>query len=69
MNEMNQIGIYQMTRKDYKIYGDRVHKYYVTINAESPDIAWDAAQAMSTDKWQEIPTDDVVDPYHVEEYN
>ncbi|NDB59580.1 hypothetical protein EB001_14180 [bacterium] len=54
-------------RKDYKVYGDKVHKYYVTINADSADIAWDAAQAMTTDMWQAVPTDDVIDPYHVEE--
>jgi hypothetical protein len=54
-------------RKDYKVYGDIVHKYYVTINAESADIAWEAAQGMSTHMWQQIPTDDVIDLYHVEE--
>lgn len=56
-------------RKDYKVYGDVVQKYYVTVNAESPDIAWEAARLMTTNQWQQIPTDDVIDPYHVEEYN
>jgi len=56
-----------MTRKDYKVYGDIVHKYYVTVNAESPEIAWEAAEMMLTNQWERIPTDDVIEPYHVEE--
>jgi hypothetical protein len=56
-------------RKDYKVYGDKVHKYYVTINADSPEIAYEAAQQMSTDKWEEVPTDDVIEPYQVQEMN
>ena len=51
----------------YKVYGDKVQKYYVTINANSPEVAYDAAQDVSTDKWQAIPTDDVIEPYQVEE--
>lgn len=56
-----------MTRKDYKVYGDIVHKYYVTVNAESPEIAWEAAEMMLTNQWERVPTDDVIEPYHVEE--
>ena len=56
-------------RKDYKVYGDKVHKYYVTINADSPEIAYEAAQGMSTNQWQEVPTDDSIEPYQVEEMN
>ena len=51
----------------YKVYGDKVQKYYVTINANSPEVAYDEAQDVSTDKWQAIPTDDVIEPYQVEE--
>ena len=51
----------------YKVYGDKVQKYYVTINANSPEVAYDEAQGVSTDKWQAIPTDDVIEPYQVEE--
>jgi hypothetical protein len=58
-----------MTRKDYKVYGDKVHKYYVTINAESQEIAWDAAAAMSSDQWFELETDDTIEPFSIEEYN
>ena len=53
--------------KEFKVYGDKVQKYYVTVNANSPEVAYDAAQDVSTDKWQEIPTDDVIEPYQVEE--
>ena len=58
-----------MTRKDYIVYGDKVHKYYVTVNAESPDIAWDAAASMSTDKWFEMENDSIIEPFSVEEQN
>ena len=51
----------------YKVYGDKIQKYYVTVNANSPEVAYDAAQDVSTDKWQAIPTDDVIEPYQVEE--
>lgn len=56
-------------RKDYRVYGDKVHRYYVTINAESPDIAWDAAASMSSEKWSELETDSIIEPFSVEEYN
>jgi len=57
------------TRKDYKVYGDLTLKYSVTVNAESPEIAYDAARSMTTDQWSLVPTDEVIDPYLVEEYN
>ena len=56
-----------MARKDYKVFGDKLSKYYVTINAESPDIAWDAAANMDTNQWEQVPTDYIIEPYAIEE--
>ena len=56
-----------MTRKDYKVFGDKVSKYYVTINAESPDIAWEAAAEMPTHQWEQVPIDNIIEPYSIEE--
>ena len=56
-----------MSRKDYKVFGDRVHKYYVTVNAESPDIAWEAAAGLETHQWEEVPIDNYIEPYEVKE--
>jgi hypothetical protein len=56
-----------MTRKDYIVFGDRVHKYSVTVNAESPEIAWEAAAGLDTHQWEQVPTDDIIEPYAVEE--
>ena len=58
-----------MTRKDYIVYGDKVHRYSITVNAESREIAWDAAASMEAHKWSELETDDTIEPHSVEEYN
>lgn len=55
------------TRKDYKVFGDKINKYYVTVNAESPEIAWEAAAGLDTHQWEQVPTDYIIEPYHVEE--
>jgi uncharacterized protein YbdZ (MbtH family) len=54
-------------RQDYKIYGDRIQKFYVTINAESHDLAWEAAERIPAEGWTEIPTNDLIEPYNVVE--
>lgn len=58
-----------MTRKDYIVYGDKVHRYYITVNAESREIAWDAAASMEAHQWFELETDDIIEPHSVEEQN
>lgn len=54
-------------RQDYKIYGDRMQEFYVTVSAESHDLAWEAAKQIPAAGWTEIPTDDVIEPYNVVE--
>lgn len=56
-----------MSRKDYKVFGDKIAKYYVTVNAESPDIAWEAAAGLETHQWEQVPIDNMIEPYAVEE--
>ena len=66
MNEMNQIGMYQMTK--YRVYGDKTHKYYIDVEAESKEQAYDIAVQMNS-VWSDVETDDVIEPYLVEEQN
>jgi len=54
-------------KKDYKVHADKIHKYTAIIEAESPEIAWEHAKEMSTNVWQEVPSDDPIEPYNVEE--
>jgi uncharacterized protein YbdZ (MbtH family) len=54
-------------RQDYKIYGDRTQKFYVIINAESHDLAWESALRIPAEGWTEIPTNDMIEPYNVVE--
>jgi|694.fasta_scaffold17327_25 hypothetical protein len=54
-----------MTRKDYRVYGDMIHKYYLDISAESPELAWEGARLVPTNEWNEITIDSIVDPYNV----
>ena len=54
-------------RQDYKIYGDRMQEFYVTVNADSNDLAWEAAKRIPAEGWTEIPTDDMIEPYNVVE--
>ncbi len=56
-----------MTRKDYRVYGDMNHRYYVDISAESPELAWEGARQVPTHGWTEVVTDEVIDPYNVVE--
>lgn len=54
-------------RQDYKIYGDRKQDFYVIINAESHDLAWESALRIPAEGWTEIPVNDIIEPYNVVE--
>lgn len=54
-------------RKDYRVNADKVHKYVVTVNADSPDVAWEAAKGIPEDKWLEVHSEDPLELYSVEE--
>ena len=55
-----------MTR--YRVYGDKTHKYYIDVEAESKEQAYDIAVQMNS-VWSDVETDDVIEPYLVEEQN
>lgn len=59
MNEMSQIGMYQMTK--YKVYGDKLEEYYIELEANSAEEAWDIASNAATHEWIKIETDSVID--------
>ena len=54
-------------KKDYKIHGDKIHKYIAIVEAESPELAWELSKDMSTNVWREVASDDPIEPYNVEE--
>jgi hypothetical protein len=53
----------------YRVYGDKVHKYYIDINSESDDDAMMAAKYEDSHNWSEIETDYSIEPYEIELIN
>jgi hypothetical protein len=51
--------------KDYRVYGDRLYKYYVDIAADSPEIALEGSESIPTDGWNRLIDDSVIEPYSV----
>jgi hypothetical protein len=51
----------------YKVYGDKTHKYYTVVTAETRDNAWQAAENSLSIDWFEIESDNYIEPYAVEE--
>lgn len=49
----------------YKVYGDKTHKYYTVVTAESPGNAWDHAANNDSIDWFEIESDNYIEPYEV----
>ena len=50
----------------YRVYGDKLHKYYIDVEAESREQAWDLAKE-SNSVWFELEEDSIIDPFSVEE--
>ena len=48
----------------YKVYGRKYHDYYIKIDADSPDEAYDKAMQDHV-QWFELETDDSIEPYEV----
>ena len=44
----------------FRIFGDKIVKYYTDINAESDDDAMMAAKQQESHKWFEISTDSLI---------
>ena len=53
----------------FRIFGDKIVKYYTDINAESDDDAMMAAKQQESHKWFEISTDSTIQPYDIELIN
>ena len=54
-----------MTR--YKVFGEKLHKYYTVVTAEDPGTAWDFAANNDNIDWFNVESDDIIEPYAVEE--
>ena len=48
----------------YRIYGDIAQKYYIDIEAESLQEAYDIADAAQRHEWLEVESDDVIEAYN-----
>jgi hypothetical protein len=51
----------------YKVFGDKTHRYYTVVTARDPENAWVYAKDNDNIDWFEVPTDDTIEPYAVEE--
>ena len=56
------------TMSKYRVYGDKTHRYYIDVEASSKEQAWDLALQMNS-IWHDVETDDVIEPFSVEEQN
>ena len=45
----------------YKVYGDKLEEYYIELEANSAEEAWDIASNAATHEWIKIETDSVID--------
>lgn len=52
----------------FRVYGDKTQKYYIDVEAASKEEAWNLALEMNS-VWSDVESDDVIEPYSVEEYN
>ena len=50
----------------YKVTGDKVVPYYIDVEADSPDEAWDIASAAGSHEWFQLESDDNIEVYGVE---
>ena len=37
-------------KKDYKIHGDKIHKYIAIVEAESPELAWEPIEPYNVEE-------------------
>ena len=64
MNEMNQIGMYQMTK--FRVFGDKLIEYYIDVEAANAEEAWDIASNAATHSWIQIETDSTIQVHYVD---
>jgi hypothetical protein len=51
----------------YKVFGDMVFTFFIDVEANSEDEAWDIASAAETHKWTQIVEDKTIELHFVEE--
>lgn len=51
----------------YKVFGDKLMEYYIDVEANSADEAWDNASAAGTHEWSQIERDNVIEVHFVEQ--
>ena len=51
----------------YKVFGDKLVDYYIDVEANSADEAWDIASAAGTHEWFQIEKDTTIEVHFVEE--
>jgi hypothetical protein len=51
----------------YKVFGDMVFTFYIDVEANSDDEAWDIASAAETHKWTQIVEDKTIEVHFVEQ--
>jgi len=52
----------------YRVYGDKRQTYYIDVEAGSREEAWDIALQMNS-IWTDAESDDIIEPFSVEEQN
>lgn len=50
----------------YRVYGDKLIHYYVDVEADNSDDAYDIAEGLETHKWFQLEQDNVIEPHTVE---
>jgi len=51
----------------YKVFGDMLFTFFMDVEAESPDEAWDIANKAETHEWTQILEDKTVEVHFIEE--
>ena len=50
----------------YKVTGDKITQYYMEVEADTPDDAWDIAATADTHEWFEIESDNTIEVFDVQ---
>lgn len=56
-----------MTNKVFRVFGDRITKYHIDVQAADPIEAYEAAESKGLHEWTELETDETVQSYDYEE--
>ena len=45
----------------FKVYGDKLFEYYIEVEAENAEEAWDIASNAATHEWIQIENDSIIE--------